>query len=311
MAVRKARKRVVFAKLESTYGTNPTLAVTDAILTRNLVLDDSYAGDKVSRNLDRPTLGLEEEINVGPYQMLSFEVELAGSGTAGVAPRYGRLLQACGFTETVDPSTGGPDYVEYEENEVLDKSVYMSFELDGQQHLIPGARGSASFNWQKGIPFIKFTFWGLYTRPTIASVGTPNWSGIPSPVPVTNANTTLAIDAFEPVAQSLTCDTSMQLVMRNCINQEEVLLTDRAPTGQIVINAPVLTDINLWEDFLESHVTVSTGAVELTHGITEGNIVDFENPTVQLSSIQEGDDTGIAIYTLNARYIGTSKLTVR
>lgn len=311
MAVRKARKRVIFAKLESEYGTDSTPAVTDALLTRNLQHDDSYAGDRVTRDLDRPTLGLEEEINVAPYQMVSFEVEIAGSGTAGVAPRYGRLLKACGWTETVDPATGGPDYVEYDENQTLTDSVTLKFELDGQQHVMKGARGSADINFQKGIPFIKFTFWALYTRPTIASVGTPDWSGIPVPVPVTNANTTLDIDSFEPVATSLTCNTAMQLVMRNCIGQEEVLLTDRQPTGQIVINAPVLTDINLWEDFLESHETVNTGAVLLVHGTTAGNIVEFENDTVQLSSIQEGDDSGIAIYTLNARYIGASKLTVR
>jgi hypothetical protein len=310
MAVRYARKRVLFAKKEVTYGEDPTLAVTDALLTKNLKLDDSYAGDRVTRDLDRPTLGLEEEINVGPYAIVSFDVEIAGSGTAGVAPRYGRLLQACGYTETPDPSTGGPDFVTYTENETLAASCYMKFELDGQQHVLRGARGSVSFNWQKGIPFMRFTFWGLYSRPTLASVGTPNWSGIPIPYPVTNANTTIAVGAFEGPATSFTVDMAMQMVMRNCIGQEEVLITDRAPTGQIVIDMPLLSELNLWEDFIESHNGVNTDAVELVHGIAAGNIVTYENPTVQLSGIQEVDDSGIAGYTLNARYIGAGTLTV-
>lgn len=312
MTVKYARKRVIFAKIEDTYGVDPTPATTDALLTKNLKLDDSYAGERVTRDLDRPTLGLEEEINVGPYAVVSFDVEIAGSGTAGVAPRWGRLLKACGYTETPDPSTGGPDFVEYTENETLASSVALKFELDGQQHKLLGSRGTVRFNWQKGIPFMSFTFWGLYSRPTETSVGTPDWTGIPVPVPVTNANTTLDIGAFSAIATAFTVDMAMQMVMRNCIGQEEVLLTDRAPTGQIVMNMPDLTDdLNLWEDFIESHNGVSTDEVVLVHGTTAGNIVQYENPTVQLTSVQEGDDSGIAIYTLNARFIGAGTLTVQ
>jgi hypothetical protein len=310
MTVRYARKRVIFAKIESSYGVDSSPAVTDAILTKNLAMDDSYAGERVSRDLDRPTLGLEAEINIGPYAIVSFDVEIAGSGTAGVAPRYGRLLRACGYTETIEAGSG-PNYVEYEDNEDLTDSVTLKFELDGQQQIMKGARGSCAKNWQKGIPFYRFTFWSLYTRPTATSVGTADFSGIPVPLPVTKANTTLTVGSYNGPAMSLTCDDSMQLVMRNVIGQEEVLLTDRAPTGQIVIDMPDIGVTDLWADFVESHAGVNTGAVALVHGTVAGNIVEFDNPTVQLSTINEGDDSGIAIYTLNARYIGANKITVK
>lgn len=304
------RKRVIYAKIEDTYGQDSAPAVTDAILTKNLNLDDPYAGDRVSRDLDRPDLGLEAEINVNPYTIVSFDVEIAGSGNPGVAPRYGRLLRACGYTETIEAGSG-PNYVEYEQNDVLTDSVTLKFEADGQQHVMLGARGSVAKTWQKGIPFYRFVFWSLYARPTAASVGVADFTGIPVPVPVTKANTTLTVGSYNGPALSLTCDDAMQLVMRNVIGQEEVLLTDRAPTGQIVIDMPDIASTDLFADFVESHAGINTGAVQLVHGTVAGNIVQFDNPTVQLSTVNEGDDTGIATYTLNARYIGKNKITVK
>lgn len=297
------RKRVIFAKLEVTYGTDPVPVAADAILTKNLNLDDPYAGDRVARDLDRPTLGLQEEININPHVTLSFDVEIAGSGTPGTAPKYGRLLKACGFTETPDPDTT-PVYVEYAPNSTLADSVTLYLEIDGQRHIIKGARGNVVFNFQRGIPFMHFTFAGLYTRPAAGEISSPDFTAFQVPVPVTKANTTMTLGAYSGPAASLTCDMGMQVYPRNVIDQEEVLLTDRSPTGQIVIDMPDLGDINVFEDFVESHAgTIGTGALALQHGTAAGNIVEFEAPKVQLSTVSEGDDTGLAIYTLNARYI--------
>jgi hypothetical protein len=310
MAVKFFRKKTLFAKLEDDYGVAETLAVTDAMRTRNLTFDDNYAGDRIQRNLDRPTLGLEAEINVSPYAALSFEIELAGAGVAGTIPRYGRLLRACGWTETLDNETA-PTLVEYEENEELQDSLTMAFELDGRQQMLPGARGSVELNWpQKGIPFYKFTFWAKYVRPTNATVGTADFSGIPSPVPVTKANTTFAIDAYEGPTLSVTVNTNMELVVRNIIGMEEILLTDRQPTGTLVIDEPDIADLDLFAEYIESHAELNYAAVELVHGTVAGGIVTFENPQVQLSSAQSGEESKIAIYNVNARFIGTSKLTV-
>jgi len=299
---KKWKKRVIFAKIETVYGTDSTPGVADALLTKNLKLDDPYAGDRVSRDLDLPTLGLQAEINVNPYATVSFDVEIAGSGTAGVAPRYGRLLRACGFTETIEADSG-PNFVDYDPNSDLDESVTLKFEGDGQQHVLKGSRGNVAMNWQKGIPFYHFTFSGLYTRPTAASVGTPDFTGIPVPLPVTKLNTTLTVGAYNGPAASLTCDMGMQIYPRNVIGQEEILLTDRGPAGQIVIDQPDIGVIDLFADFLESHAGINTGAVSLVHGIAAGNKVTFTAPKAQLSTVTEGNDNGLANYSLNARYI--------
>lgn len=102
------RKKTLLAKIESTYGTDPTpTGAANAILTKNLQIQ-LMQGNTVNRDVDRPTLGNDLTYHVAPYTKLSFDVELAGSGTAGTAPAYAPLLKACGFAETViaAPVTG-------------------------------------------------------------------------------------------------------------------------------------------------------------------------------------------------------------
>lgn len=95
------RKRVILAKLESSYGTDPTPANTDAILLRNLNFQPMQA-DIVSRDLIRSYLGNSEQLVATKYCQVDFEVELAGSGAIGVAPAYGSLLRAAGFAQAVN-----------------------------------------------------------------------------------------------------------------------------------------------------------------------------------------------------------------
>lgn len=95
------RKRVILAKIESSYGvdSNPTGAA-NAILVRNLNITPQEA-DLSDRDLVRPYIGRSEQLPAAIRAMLEFEVELAGAGTAGVAPGWGPLLRACGFSETL------------------------------------------------------------------------------------------------------------------------------------------------------------------------------------------------------------------
>lgn len=94
------RKKTLLAKIESSYGVDPTpTGSSNAILTKNLQIQ-LMQGNTVNRDVDRPTLGNDLTYHVAPYTKITFDVELAGSGTAGVAPAYAPLLKACGFAET-------------------------------------------------------------------------------------------------------------------------------------------------------------------------------------------------------------------
>lgn len=96
-----ARKRVLLAKIETTYGTDPTpTGAANAILVRNMSITPQDA-DLSDRDLVRPYIGRSEQLPAGIRAMVDFEVEIAGAGTAGTAPGYGPILRACGFSETL------------------------------------------------------------------------------------------------------------------------------------------------------------------------------------------------------------------
>ena len=80
------RKRLILAKVESTYGTDSSPAGTDAVLVRSLEVTPIEA-DVVSRDLIRPYLGNSDQLLANTRVSITFEVEMAGSGTAATAPR--------------------------------------------------------------------------------------------------------------------------------------------------------------------------------------------------------------------------------
>ena len=93
MAPLLLRKRLILVETESTYGTDPTPTGADAILVRDLNITPQQS-DVVSRDLIRPYLGASEQLLANTRVECTFSVELAGSGTAGTAPQYGRALKA-------------------------------------------------------------------------------------------------------------------------------------------------------------------------------------------------------------------------
>ena len=102
------RLRTLLAKMQPTSGVDsvPTGAA-NAILCRNLDVSP-IEGGTVARDLIRGFFGNSEQLTVAVFSKITFEVELAGSGTAGTAPAYGPLLRACAFSETIlaAPVTG-------------------------------------------------------------------------------------------------------------------------------------------------------------------------------------------------------------
>jgi hypothetical protein len=95
------RKRTILAKIQPTPNTDPIpTGAANAILVRNQNTQPQ-ATQMVGRDVIRPYLGNSEQLPVAINTTVDFEVEIAGSGTAGVAPAYGPLLRACAFSETI------------------------------------------------------------------------------------------------------------------------------------------------------------------------------------------------------------------
>lgn len=299
----KTRKRYILAKIETTYGTDSTPAAgTNAILTSGLQRT-IYEGNTVERNLDRATLGADEQINTGPYATLSFSVEVAGSGTAGTAPAWGPLLRACGFDETID---AGVD-VEYAPVSDSYESVTIYYDQDGERQILKGARGTVQFMMSPGqIPTMQFTFTGLYAKPAAITPVTPDVSSFLTPLPVNKANTpTCQIGTYDAIMQAMDINWGGEVPYLNFVNLEEVFIVDRAPVGNMTILAPNIGDEDMFA-LAESHNGVTTSAFTLVHGTAAGNIITFAAPKAQLSGITETDISGELGYQFGLRLLPDS-----
>jgi hypothetical protein len=92
------RKRTILAKIESTYGQDPTpTAQLDAILMSNVSVSPMEM-TLVQRNNIKAYLGNNPQVLAAIYAKVSFDIEVAGSGTPGTAPAYDELLRACGLS---------------------------------------------------------------------------------------------------------------------------------------------------------------------------------------------------------------------
>lgn len=273
------RKRTILAKLEASYGVDPTpTGAANAILVKNLTVTPQEV-NLVSRDTIRPFLGNFQNIAASIYAKVDMEVEVAGSGTAGTAPGYGVLLRACGLSETV---TAGVSVI-YQPVSSAFESATIYFNVDGVLHKMTGARGTVSMSMSVfGIPTYKFSFTGIYNAVTDAAVPAVTLSAFQTPLAVNNTNTTgLTLHGFASAIMSdLSLDLGNTVTYRSLIGgAQAVLLTDRKATGSATIEATTVAAKDWWA--ASQNAALSTLAI--THGTVSGNKVVFTAPAVQIT----------------------------
>ena len=302
------RKKIVAAKIETTYGTDAAPTGTNAILVRNLSLTPQES-DFVDRNLIRPYLGRSQQIPAGIRVVLEFEVELAGSGAAGTAPGWGALMRSCGFSETISAGVS----VTYAPISASFESTTIYFNVDGVLHKMTGCRGTWSLNMQvKQLPTLKFTLTGIYNAVTDTAALTPNFTAFQTPLPVTNVNTTpFTLHGYAAVMSEMSIDLSANIVHRTLVGgSEQVLFTDRQPQGSITIEATTVAAKDWWTAAKNS----TTDALSLTHGTVAGNKVTIAAPNVQLTKPTYTDLDGVQMLQMGMNLIpgssGNDEITV-
>jgi hypothetical protein len=294
------RKRLILAKTESTYATDSTPAGTDAILVRNLDITP-IESDQVSRDLIRPYLGNSEQLLGNTRVSITFQVELAGSGTAGTAPKYSSLLKACGMAETVVATTS----VTYAPVSTAFSSATIYFNNDGVLHKATGCRGTFTMNCELGqIPTIDFTMTGIYNAPTDTAAPSVTYSAQATPLIFKEGNTTsFSLLSYSGCLMSVNFDIANEVVYRELIGcTKQVLITNRAPAGEAVIEAPTIAA----KDFFTIANDNTTGALTFAHGTTAGNIVTFNAQKVDIGNPTYSDSDGIQMLNLPYVAIPTS-----
>jgi hypothetical protein len=277
-----SRKRLILVKTESTYGTDSTPAGTDALLVRNLDITP-LSGDVVSRDLIRPYLGNFDQLIGLTSVAINFEVELAGSGSAGSAPKFDAILKACGLGSTIVTSTS----VTYAPVSSSFSSATIYFNVDGVLHKLTGCRGSMTMSCAVGaIPTLAFNLTGVYNAPTDTAQPAVTYSAQATPLIFREGNTSsFSFFSYSGILQSVDFNLANSLVYRELVGgTKETLITDRKPAGTVMIEAPTITT----KDFFTTALGSSTGNLTFLHGTTAGNRVTFTasqvdvlNPTYQ------------------------------
>lgn len=289
------RKRLILLETEATYGTDPTPTGVDAVLVRDLNITPLQS-DVVSRDLVRPYLGASEQLLANTRVECTFSVELAGSGTAGTAPRYGKALLACGMSETIVASTS----VTYAPVSASFGSCTIYYNIDGVLHKVTGARGTFTINGAVGeVPTIDFTFTGIYNTPTDTALPSVTYGDQATPVVFKNGNTTgFELLSYAGCLQSVSFDVGNTLVYRELVGcTKQVLLTDRASTGSVTLEAVTMATKNY---FTAALTDGTLGNLLFQHGQTAGNIIDFVSTRVDIGDVSYSDQDGI--HMLNIPY---------
>lgn len=290
------RKRLLLAKTEATYGTSAAPDGTNALLVSNLEVSPLEI-ELLDRELITPYLGNSEKVVGQRMVQVNFDVELAGSGTAGTAPQWGPVMKACGFAEALVASTS----VTYSPVSTSFSSVTLDFNADGNKHLVTGCRGTATINLNAGeIPKISFQMMGIYNAVTAASAVTPTFANQADPVVVNSVNTTsVSAFSFSACLESFSLDLGNETPFRQLAGcTQQVLITERAPSGEISIEAPIVGSGAGQKDFFAAVSAQTLGAITWQHGQTAGNIITFNAPTCNLDSPSYADSDGVMMLNL-------------
>ena len=287
------RKRSILAKAESSYGTDPTptgSANYVQVIDLNI---EPVVSDEVSRDLIRPYMGNYEVIPANTRVNVTFDVEMAGSGSAGTAPKYGAILKACALSETVVSSTS----VTYAPVTTPSDSVTLFVNYDGIRHKVTGARGTFSINCEvNNIPRISFSLTGIFNAPTDTALPTVTVSNQASPLIFKNGSTSnFSIFGFSAALQSWNLDFNNEVIYRELVGgTKEVLITDRRPSGTAVIESVALSSHNFFTDYTGT----STGTNTWLHGTTAGNKVTVSCPQTDLGQPTYSESDGITMLNL-------------
>lgn len=302
-----AQRAVMAAKQEVTEGTAETLANTDCFLVYEPTFDE--VTDIHDRDPFRPTLSPMAPVTGRRYGVMTFKVELKGSGTAGTAPEWGKLMKFCKMTETVVAVTS----VTYTPASTGDPSATVAFYVDGKRYQIVGARGTWRFAANVGeFVMLEFTFWGAKATITDQTLLTGTTFNSTVPQPVLSANFTLHSSTTH-IVESLEIDLANTMALRPSISESDgiksVLIPSRRPVGSVKTEEQLVSAF----DYYGRLFAGTTGNYALTIGAVAGNIVNITAPVARLIEIGQEFRDGILVLNVGLMFVmstGDDELSV-
>ncbi len=286
------RRRVLLAKVESTYNTDAAPVGTDAVLIEELNWQPEGLR-MVERPAIRSSLGTLQQVYGGSMLSVTFTAEVKGSGTAGTAPEIGPLFLGCGMAETIVAGTS----VTYAPASASQSSLTMWFYEDGTLTKMTGCRGSFSLLGEVGGRMMgSFTFTGHFSGPTDVSLASPTYD---STIPPIMINGSFTIGGFSAVIQALAIDMGITVETPPDLSATdgygEVAVTGRDVAGSINPEQSLVAA----HDFMALFKAGTTEALSMGPiGATAGNKIQVTMPAAYYRNISPAEREGVLAYDL-------------
>ena len=285
---------VIFLKLEVTAGTDAVPTSANTILCSEPKAKPIEA-EYINRNIVTNSFGASPDIATKQWMSIEFTIECAGSGTAGVAPPIGPVLQACSFAEALLTT---PPRVEYTPVTNGGKTCTIYYYKAGLLHKIVGAMGTFSFSAKAGeIAKMMCKFIGADGGKVVAN-GSPSYTPFKAPIPIVKANVSLdaafggtylagAISgAASFTSWGIEFDIANKIEFTANCSREGADIGGREGTGALTLELSAV-------DELANIQKVKTGTLQsygFKFGVAAGNTALLFAPNVQL---KEPDNTTI------------------
>lgn len=289
------KRAIIAAKVESSYNTDASPASgTDDILVQDLSVGLAEGARMQEQPYVRPSLGTKPHLYGGSLIQLQFSLPIKGSGTAGTAPEWGRLMQACGYAETVNVGTD----VSYAPASSSLDSITIYYWQDGLQYKMTGARGTWSLTGNAGErAMLQFTFTGHVSGPTDVSLpSSPAFDDVEPPI-FKGTSLTVGGDTLE--IASLSLDAGVQVVTPADVTTDdgfgEIVITGRDVNGSIDPKAVLVATKDLignWRNGTDE--AINTGVI----GSTSGNQFKLEMPKCRYREASQGDRDGLVTHQM-------------
>ena len=289
-----SKRTVILAKVEDTYGSDPTLtAASNAIEAYDLEVP-SINADMKERAPGNSDLSRFPEIRGKTSYDWKLKTLLRGSGTLGTAPRTSPLLQSAGLGETIVSGAS----VTYAPLSSSLKSCTIEAYVDGILMQLLGCVSDLEMDFTAGeLPWMSFAGKGIYTIPTDSAIVDPTFD---TTVPQVVKGVTMTFGSYAAIIEKMTLKMGNKIAERPDFNQTEGIkgfeITDRNPEGSITVEAVLRAETNA--DFLSYFHSRTVKALSFVIGATEGNIATITAPYCYLRPPGVGDREGVRTFEI-------------
>jgi len=228
----------------------------------------------------------------------------AGSGSVfrlpSVSPAWMAVNRVCGFDAGV---AGGSSVVQSLINPWTSPSATAWPFYDNLKVAALGCRGNLQLTFEDDeVPMFNYTMMGFPPAGIVSEValGALTFANQADPLVVSTANTTFTFDGYAAALRRLTIDVGAKTDPRSLTGPaDRVAMRNREITGVALVEFPDLGTKNFYAKMLSR----ATGALQVVHGTTAGNIVQVDGARAETGLISMPEDQGFLMGNIPFRLL--------